>query len=198
MSDTTEVARPATRRSQLLLFRAEDGTSADNKNVNSSTTPAAGVHTVGATALATRVIPIDRLYEAPKGETYNIVRAIELLREVSASHNEARHAKSAIEMDQYVQRVQLALPRLFALRSISEGFGLVINSLNIAFVNRRGVPLTEEQLIVVWRVLRELRARPVISLDQGIQQVEQLEEQGLQVDPIEIGELLEPDSPANV
>jgi hypothetical protein len=90
-----------------------------------------------------------------------------------------------------VQRMQLALPNLFACRTIGDGFAIIINSLHFAFANLRGTPLSSDQLNVVWRILRELRARPVMSLDQGIQRVEELEKCGLQVDPPDVGNLLE-------
>jgi len=146
------------------------------------------VETQGATL---RVIEIDRLYEAPPGTPSQIVRALELLKQVSDNLEDAKRASNRMEADRFVQRVQLALPKLFAYRSIGDGFGVIINSLHFAFTNLRGTPLTAEQLNVVWRVLRELRMRPVMPLEQGIQRIEEFEEHGLEVDPADLGDLLE-------
>jgi hypothetical protein len=146
--------------------------------------------TEGATALAP-IIPIDRLYEAAPGSTSQIVTALELLKEACDDLSEARKSDNPIDADRHVQRVQLSLPKLFACRSIGDGFGVTINSLHFAFANLNGTPLTSQQLTVVWRVLRELRARPALSLEQGIQRVEELEQCGLDVDPSDVGELIE-------
>jgi hypothetical protein len=146
--------------------------------------------TEGATALAP-IIPIDRLYEAAPGSTSQIVTALELLKEVCDNLSEARESDNPIDADRIVQRVQLSLPKLFACRSIGDGFGVIINSLHFAFANLNGTPLTSQQLNVVWRVLRELRTRPALSLELGIQRVEELEQCGLEVDPSDVGELIE-------
>lgn len=147
--------------------------------------------TRGANALA-QVIDIDRLWEAPPSGRANISRALELLKEASDYLSEARKHDDALQADRYVQHVQLTLPKLFACRSVGDGFGVIVNSLHFAFVNLHGKPLTRDQINVVWRVLRELRSRPVMPLERGIQQVEEFEEHGLEVDPPDIGDLLKP------
>jgi hypothetical protein len=146
--------------------------------------------TVGATALAP-VIDIGRLWEAPPGTTSQMVRALELLKQAIDFLAEARKSDNPMDSDRFVQRAQLMLPKLFTCRSIGDGFGVIVNSLHFAFVNSQGTPLTADQLNVVWRVLRELRTRPVMSLEQGIQYAEDIENSGLVVDPPELGSLLE-------
>lgn len=145
--------------------------------------------TQGATAL--KVIEIDRLYEAPAESPSQMLRALELLKQASDFLGQAQKSADAMEADRFVQRVQASLPKLFACRSVGDGFGLLINSIYYAFVNLRGNPLSQEQVRVMWRVLRELRARPAMSADQGIERVAELEGAGLVVDPPDIGELVE-------
>jgi len=146
--------------------------------------------TRGANAL---VVSIDtaRLYDAPVGDSSNIVRALELLKQASDHFSAARKADNPIDADRFLQRVQAILPKLFALRSIGDGFGVVVNSLYVAFANLRGRPMNHAQIDVAWRLVRELRARPALSLEQGIQLVEELEECGLVVDPPELAALLD-------
>jgi len=148
------------------------------------------LETRGAAALAP-VIDIDRLYEAPPGQSSQIVRVLELLKQACDLLAEAQRSDSPMEADRFVQRVQLALPKLFAYRSIGDGFGVIVNSLHFAFTNLHGKPLASDQLNAVSRVLRELRAGPVMSLEQGLQRVEGLEDRGLEVDPPDLGNLLE-------
>jgi hypothetical protein len=144
----------------------------------------------GALALAP-VINIERLYEAVPGTSSQMVRALEVLKHVIELLGEAKKSDNPIEADTLIQSANLALPKLFSYRSIGDGFGIVINSLHYAFTNLRGMPLTEEQLNVIWRVLRELRERPVLSVEQAVQCAEELEERGLEVDPPDLGDLLD-------
>jgi hypothetical protein len=137
------------------------------------------------------VIDIDRLYEAVPGTSSQIVSALELLKQASDNLAAALKCDSAIEADRFVQRVQLMLPKLFAYRSIGDGFGVVINSIYFALTNLHGTPLTRGQINVVWRVLRELRPRPAMPVEQGIQLAGELEAHGLEVDPPELADLLE-------
>lgn len=148
------------------------------------------LETRGANALAP-VIHIDRLYEAVPGTSSRIVDALELLKQASDNLAAAQRCDNAMEADRFVQRVQLVLPKLFACRSIGDGFGVIINSIHFAFTNLRGTPLTHSQLNVVWRALRELRARPAMPAEQGIQFAGELEAQGLEVDPPDLADLLE-------
>jgi hypothetical protein len=197
MSDT-ETSTPKVRLSDPRRLSDETGTPAINRT-ESTQTPhrEIAVETRGATALA-KVIEIDRLYEVSPGTSSQIVRALELLKQASDNLAEAQKSENPMEADRFVQRVQLVLPKLFAYRSIGDGFGVIINSLHSAFTNLRGTPLNPEQLNVVWRVLRELRTRPVMPLEQGIQRVEELEERGLEVDLPDLGDLLEePESAEN-
>jgi len=158
----------------------------------STTVPTRSVlpKTQGATALAP-VIDIDRLYDAVPGTSSQMVTALELLKEASDNLAAAQKCDTAMEADRFVHRVQVALPKLFGCRSIGDGFGVIINSLHFAFGNLHGTPLTPSQLSAVWRVLRELRARPAMALEQGIERVAELEAQGLEVDPPELSDLLE-------
>lgn len=144
----------------------------------------------GANALAP-VIDIDRLYEAPPGTSSQMIRALELLAQARELLQSARSTDAPMEADRYVQRVHLLLPQLFQYRAIGDGFGLIINSLQYALANREGRPLTPPQINAVWRVIRELRSHPVMSIEEGVHRVSELEDHGFVVDPPFLGELLD-------
>jgi hypothetical protein len=191
MSDTEVTSVSVPRKNDAVLFQDETVTPAAIRDQSTQASGLTGLtQTRGANAL---VVPIDtaRLYDAPVGDSSNIVRALELLKEVSDHLSEARRAGNLIDADRFLQRAQRALPKLFALRSIGDGFGVIVNSLYIAFTNLHGKPMNKKQIEVAWRVVRELRTRPALSLEQGIQAVEELEESGLEVDPPELAGLLE-------
>jgi hypothetical protein len=190
MNDTTTTL-PRVRLDDLAQ-RLDETSTLEMKRDESTYSPVREIsfETIGATALA-QVIDIERLWEAPPGTTSQIVRALELLKQAIDFLADARKSDNPMDSDRFVQRAQLTLPKLFACRSIGDGFGVIVNSLHFAFVNAHGTPLTPDQLNVAWRVLRELRTHPVMSLEQGIQYAEDIENCGLVVDPPELGSLLE-------
>lgn len=189
MSDTRPNTRSVT--SNVIQFPDANVTSIGHEAVASA--PPSGVVTwdTEGSAVRKQFIDIDRLYEGIPGSVSVTVRAIEQLKPVCDNLDRARKMNDPIEADRFVQRVQMALPKLFAERFVGDGFGVIINSLHFAFANLHGKPLTIEQVNAVYLVLAELRKRPVMTLEQGIQRVEQLEACGLEVDPSGLGELVE-------
>jgi hypothetical protein len=189
MSETA-TSTPRMRLARVTPFPVEtDAAGVQRERSTESRTQDLVQETSGATALKP-VIPIDRLYEAPEGTTSNVVRALQLLTNIADNLTQAKNCESPMEADRYVQRVQADLPKLFACRSIGDGFGAIVNSLHFAFINLGGSPLSREQLNVMWRVLRELRERPIMTLDQGISSIEELEATGLVVDPADLDALI--------
>jgi hypothetical protein len=188
MSDT-EMVRPSVPKTSRTGSANE--TVAEIRPTDSTAVPNEDPYrTRGANVLAP-VIDIDRFYDAVPGTNSQLIRALSLLREVLGFLDQAKKSGDPMESDELVQRAQLVLPRLFECRGIGDGFGLIINSLYIAFANLRGKPLNAEQLDVIWRVLRELRSRPALSFEQGLTRVEDLEGAGLEVDPPELARELE-------
>jgi hypothetical protein len=191
MSDT--VISKAGSPQEQLPTRGDDTQAAAMRNVE-STLSSAGLesasHTQGTLALK-EPIPIDRLWETAHGETSNVARALELLKEATEYLTQAKQKDSAVESDRLVQRAQFLLPKLFALRSIGDGFGLIVNSLYYASANLRGTPMRQDQLNCMWRLVRELRARPAMSVEQAVERVEELVHCGLEPDPPEVGDLLD-------
>jgi hypothetical protein len=192
MSDTQATSvSGAPKRSNVLVFPNETSTPTAGPDKSTQALDLTELSQVrGANALLV-IIDTGRLYDAPAGDSSNIVRALELLKKVSDYFSAARKANSVIDADRSLQRAQKALPSLFALRSIGDGFGLIVNALYVAFANLHGKPMNNAQIEVAWRVVRELRTRPALSLEQGLQAVEELEESGLAVDPPELATLIE-------
>lgn len=195
MSDTKIIEIGSRREDETPVLTDETGI--PSRSQDKPTRPlgtSRAVETQGANALVMR-IDTARLYDAPIGDTSNIVRALELLKELSDHFSAARKAEDSIDADRFLQHAQALLPRLFSLRSIGGGFGLIVNSLYIAFTNLHGIPMTPKQIDAGWRLVRELKTYPAISLERGIDLVEELEESGLEVDPPELAALLEDTEP---
>src|SRR5579862_6922685 len=159
-----------------------------------SETPKPGVRTIeqrefqfmqvaGATAL--NPIPIDVLYPATENNRRDLLHALQLL--PSAIHalesaRDALRANDIIQSDHFVHAVQMLLPELFRCRTIGDGFASIINALEVSFVNQRGAPLIEKQILATLRALKELRSRPFVTFEAAQQSIKELAEAGLQVD----------------
>jgi hypothetical protein len=146
----------------------------------------------GSTALAP--IEIDKLYPADKNYVSDLIAALSVLADAIGLLEKARAAarnKDAFTADRYWQRFQSLLPGLFTRRKIGDGYGAVINALHFACVNQHGAPVSLEQLTTVWRVIKELRNAPVITFEQALKYVQELEDCHLQVYPTTISELIQ-------
>lgn len=139
-------------------------------------------------------IEIDKLYPASEAARPDLVKALQFLADGIRLLEVGRSKmmqKDLIGSDVEIGKFQLLLPELFALRKIGDGFGAVINAIEIAFVNQRGKPLTEKQILLLWRTAKELRAHPFINTDDAVDFAEHLEACGLLVDPVTIGDLFD-------
>jgi hypothetical protein len=145
-------------------------------------------------AIALDPIPIDVLYPASENNRRDLLQALQVLPSVVRALEDARDALRAddiMQSDHHVHSMQMLLPDLFRCRTIGDGFGTVINALEIALVNQRGEPLVEKQILAALRALKELRSHPFITFDSAQQSVEELAKAGLQVDPVSLGDLID-------
>lgn len=120
-------------------------------------------------------------------------RAIELLIEGCQRLELALSAArigDAIAADDEVQQLGALLPELFCCRQLGDGFGTVINSLQIALSNQHGNPLTERQISAALRAVRRIRNAPYLTFDQAVDAVIEMEDSGLFVDPANLSELV--------
>jgi hypothetical protein len=149
----------------------------------------------GSQALAP--IAIDQLYPRIEGvKQTDVINALTLLADAITRLEQARTAfnsENGISADRHLQRFQLMLPDLFSYRRIGDGYAAIINSLHFAFVNLRGQLLNFEQITTIWRVLKEIRTRPFLTLEEGLEYVDQLEQSKLEVDAPILSELLAED-----
>ena len=96
-----------------------------------------------------------------------------------------------IAADDEMQQIQSALPELFCCRSLGDGFGAIINAVQIGFNERRGVALEHLQVEAVAKALRRLRRSPFLSIDEAVRLLIMLEDSGLAVEPQSLTGLLE-------
>ncbi len=131
-------------------------------------------------------ISIDQLYHTREALSLELRTALHLLSENILRLQEAEMQLSqgnAIAADNAVQRLQADIPELFCCRTLGDGFGLVVNALNMALHNRNGVPLELTQLRLVTQIIRRLKSEPFLSTDRAVEQVGKLEAAEFEVAP---------------
>lgn len=141
----------------------------------------------GSTVLAP--IPIDTLYSAVETEgtkPSDLFKALQLLADAISSVTTARdllRQNDLLESDKYIQGLQGTLPELFRCRNIGDGFGAIVNAIEISFVNQNGKPFEEKQINLLLRILKQLRSAPFISFDSAQNLITELESLGFDVYP---------------
>jgi hypothetical protein len=95
------------------------------------------------------------------------------------------------ESDVQVMDFKEFLPELFCLRTISEAFGAVINSVTIALNNRRSVPLERIQLLALDTILQTLMREPSMTFEQAVTHVMTFEDAGFVVESATLESLLD-------
>jgi hypothetical protein len=85
--------------------------------------------------------------------------------------------------DDAMQHYEVLLPELFACRSIGDGFGLIVSSLQNAVTRLRGRAMEEQQIRAVRSVLIALRSEPFMTFDAALTHVSRLEQVNLNVNP---------------
>ncbi len=93
--------------------------------------------------------------------------------------------------DVYVLEFQGLLEELFCNREVSDGFGIVINSLLSVFENLKGNFLDINQITAILRTLQIMRGKPFITDTEAIELTQRLEDLGLQLEPIGFNNLVD-------
>jgi hypothetical protein len=103
-----------------------------------------------------------------------------------------KHVSDAIDMqnsgdvissDDAIHRLQALLPELFCCRSISDGFGSIINAIYHSINNMHGNPLGSKQLHAVQRVLNRISTEPFLEYGEAVDEIMTLEDAGFEVEP---------------
>ena len=101
-----------------------------------------------------------------------------------------------IESDSKIMEFKDLLPGLFSCREISESFGAIINAIQMALMNRKGVPLNRSQLEALDIILTQLLRSPSMPFDHAVDLIIEFEEYDFVVEPAALNamlELLEPE-----
>ena len=126
---------------------------------------------------------VDDLFSQLRGSTLS--SALHLLNEALAHSQRAFGAidSDPVSADDEMQQLQAILPELFCCRSIGDGFGALVNSIQYALVNREGFPLTKSQISLLLGAIRKLREAPFISFGDAVNLAMTFEDAELVIDP---------------
>jgi hypothetical protein len=142
---------------------------------------------------ATEPIDIGQLYAAPEAARPDFLKLQTLLADAISFVSAAKDAYAAgqlVDADTSIVKFQMMLDDLFGCRTVGDGYGTIVNSLLFAFINQAGKPLSEIQILTLWRVLRQLKSRPFLNLEAALEQIDELTTASFLVDPPVLGEML--------
>jgi len=135
------------------------------------------------------LISTGELYANLEGVSSDMRNAIRLLSVGTERLEEALGAsrrQETVAADDALQRFQGMLPELFCLRSLGDGYGMIINALLYAFENLEGTPLTESQINAVVRLVKKVRTELFLNINIAAEAITALESAGLVVEPREL------------
>lgn len=139
-----------------------------------------------------RELSVERLYADAADSALLLGRALQLLRDCTERLVRAQRFLSdgkKLDSDYEVSLVQGDLPELFCCKSVSESFGVIVLSVYYALENRRGSPLSDNQLSAIRKVIRLLCTQIFMSYEDALDLLDELEEAGLKIDPPEFSHL---------
>jgi hypothetical protein len=134
---------------------------------------------------AAREALIDDLYHGVTPGNQLLNRARQLLQENERRIADARQLLNegdVLGADNEISLFQADLPELFCCRSLSEGFAAVVVALNHSLQNRRGAPLSSDQITAILNCVRRLNTDTFLSFDQSLDLVDDLERRELLTD----------------
>jgi hypothetical protein len=88
-----------------------------------------------------------------------------------------------VTADDYIQSAHPLMAELFCCRSVGEGFATIANAIFISLLNQRGEPLSKNQIGVLTRSLKELKAHLFLSYDSALRVLRELKKHGLKIHP---------------
>jgi hypothetical protein len=139
-----------------------------------------------------RTATVEDIYPRLMEEASVLRTAIALLGEAEQRADAAVAAigdDDLVAADIELQHLQAVLPELFCCRSLGDGFGSIVNGIQIAFANQRGLLFNSEQVGAIARAVRRLQHEPFLSIDQAVDIVAALEDVDIIVEPPGLGEL---------
>jgi hypothetical protein len=146
-----------------------------------------GSFTLAATVMhGSRTLDWNELYAGEVGRSALLLRARVLLAQGLQSLQKAYDYvkdENTVSADFEITLFQGAVPELFCCNQISEGFAAIVVALNWALKNRRGDPLTPEQLRAILNCVGRLNNELFLKYEVALDLIDDFENVGLNTDP---------------
>lgn len=131
-------------------------------------------------------ISIAQLYPLAKEINPQLADATPKLEEALELLQEARiHFRDGDRLlaDDYAQRLRILLPELFFFDRLGDGFRTIVLASFHALVNLDGIPLNQDQAVVLKEALELIRHQPFVGFESALEIHDLFERAGLQPDP---------------
>lgn len=161
----------------------------DDQTARENSTPEIFAYRPSAVRSREAETSIDELYYSPEYTSRELQTVLRLLARciqlvgVSIDELRAGHKLGAHES---TLELQSLLPELFACRGLGDGYGAIVNCVQLALINRRGVPLDEDQLLALKEILNAARNAPFIRFDKARRHIREFERHDFIVEPVSL------------
>jgi hypothetical protein len=131
-------------------------------------------------------ISFEQLYPAAQALKGQLTRARDLL-QMASSHLDAAiesiRSRDLLHADEQIMEFRSLLPELFLCADQYPGMKLIIVAANNGIQNRKGLPLSENQIIEIRYAIAQIRSEPFKSFVDAASLVQKMEHTGLHVSP---------------
>ena len=119
-----------------------------------------------------------------------VIRLLQAARKYLNEAMESAKREDWFASDNAMMLFENLLPELFCCREIGDGFGLIINDLNVILKNKYQ-PFNLSQISIIYNVVTSLYHRPFLDFDQALDKIEVFRKNGLNPDIAELDALAE-------
>jgi hypothetical protein len=159
----------------------------DSENITPIVVPTSGpgVFEVPGRAV-TRTPPIDDLYFEPEFTSTELQTALRLLGHAIKHCDRAieySHRSLTMEVDSEIHHIQVLLPEVFCCRRLGDGFGAIVDSVQNALRQNRGLTLAGSKLRALHSILTVARNKPFIKFEEAVEVIIEFESNEFIVEP---------------
>ncbi|MCP4202359.1 MAG: hypothetical protein GY769_10550 [bacterium] len=140
-------------------------------------------------------VPVTALYPALGESCQSVLGVASKLLDLAEARLQSalQHYRDGehVDADDDLQHFHGTVRELFCCRSLGDGFGGLVNTLQIALTRRKGHPLEEAQIDALLGVVTKLQAEPYIPFPDVVEHAGHLASVGFLVDPPGLDAILE-------
>lgn len=130
---------------------------------------------------------IEDIYFQPEFTSEEFQTTFRLLAEAERYSKRAKELfekGDLIGSDDAIHHLQALLPELFCCRDLSKSLGSIVNAIQNALLNNKGLPLPKKKIVALQKIISELRNQPFMKFDKAIDLIMDFEDAEFIIQPL--------------